>query len=111
MEMVKLYSMKDYEALENLLWDMKQPGDNDTREEALATGGLDLVLVPGLAFTKKGHRIGSGKGYYDWYIDRCLHDPNGRPYTIGLAYREQILHSIPTEEHDFMVDEVIFPDP
>lgn len=73
-------------------------------------GGLDLMIVPGLAFTKKGHRLGGGKGYYDVYVQNCSHDPHGRPYTIGLAFNEQILHSIPTDVHDFMVDEVIYPD-
>lgn len=73
-------------------------------------GGLDLMIVPGLAFTKRGHRLGGGKGYYDVYVQNCSHDPHGRPYTIGLAFKEQILHSIPTDVHDFMVDEVIYPD-
>lgn len=68
------------------------------------------MIVPGLAFTQKGHRLGGGKGYYDVYVQNCSHDPHGRPYTIGLAFNEQILHSIPTDVHDFMVDEVIYPD-
>lgn len=110
MEMVKLHSMDDFSTLPLTSWKIKQPADNDIREEALATGGLDLMLVPGLAFTKLGHRIGRGKGYYDYYYDRCLHDPHGRPYTIALAFKEQILHSIPIEEHDFVVDEVIYPE-
>ncbi|XP_023239705.1 5-formyltetrahydrofolate cyclo-ligase-like [Centruroides sculpturatus] len=110
MEMVKLHSMEDFSTLPLTSWKIKQPADDDVREEALATGGLDLMLVPGLAFTKRGHRIGRGKGYYDHYYNRCLHDPNGRPYTVALAFREQILHSIPLEEHDFVVDEVIYPE-
>lgn len=69
-----------------------------------------MLIVPGLAFTKKGHRLGGGKGYYDAYVQNCSHDPHGRPYTIALAFNEQILHSIPTDVHDFMVDEVIYPD-
>lgn len=109
--MLKLHSLEDYAKLLVEKWDIKPPTEEDmNREEALSTGGLDLMIVPGLAFTRRGHRIGGGKGYYDAFVQRCSHDPHGRPYTIGLAFIEQILHSIPVDEHDFMVDEVIFPD-
>lgn len=73
-------------------------------------GGLDLMIVPGLAFTSSGQRLGSGKGYYDFYLDRCQHDPHGRPYTIGLALRQQIFRSLPMDVHDVELDEVIYPD-
>lgn len=64
--------------------------------------------MPGLAFTKAGHRLGSGRGYYDLYFDQCLHDPHGHPYTIGLAYAEQVFRSIPAEKHDYKLDKVLF---
>lgn len=111
MAMLKLDSLEDYAKLVADNWEVKAPTDEDLkREDANATGGLDLLIVPGLAFTSRGHRLGGGKGYYDAYIQNCSHDPHGRPYTIGLAFKEQILHSIPTDVHDFMVDEVIYPD-
>ncbi|GFS29390.1 5-formyltetrahydrofolate cyclo-ligase [Trichonephila inaurata madagascariensis] len=101
---------EDYAKLVADDWTVKPPCDEDLqREDAATTGGLDLMIVPGLGFTKRGHRLGGGKGYYDAYIQNCSLDPHGRPYTISLAFKEQILHSIPCDVHDFMVDEVIYP--
>ncbi|GIX72774.1 hypothetical protein CDAR_72061, partial [Caerostris darwini] len=111
MTMLKVYSLEDYAKLVADDWTVKPPAEEDLqREDATTTGGLDLMIVPGLAFTKRGHRLGGGKGYYDAYIQNCSHDPHGRPYTISLAFKEQILHSIPCDVHDFMVDEVVCPD-
>ncbi|GFQ95675.1 5-formyltetrahydrofolate cyclo-ligase [Trichonephila clavata] len=111
MTMLKVYSLEDYAKLVADDWTVKPPCDEDLqREDAASTGGLDLMIVPGLGFTKRGHRLGGGKGYYDAYIQNCSLDPHGRPYTISLAFKEQILHSIPCDVHDFMVDEVIHPD-
>lgn len=111
MTMLKVYSLEDYAKLVADDWTVKPPSEEDLqREDAASTGGLDLMIVPGLGFTKRGHRLGGGKGYYDAYIQNCSLDPHGRPYTISLAFKEQILHSIPCDVHDFMVDEVIYPD-
>lgn len=41
---------------------------NSTTADSQASGGLDLILVPGLAFDKRGERLGHGRGYYD----RCI---------------------------------------
>ena len=55
----------------------------------------DLALVPGLAFTPAGQRLGMGAGCYDRYL-------NDHPDTlpVGLCYEWQILDSLPTEPHD-----------
>ncbi len=62
---------------------------------------IDLAIIPGMAFTLQGHRLGRGKGYYD----RLL--PHLQCPLIGLAFPFQILPSIPTEPHDICMDEVI----
>lgn len=67
------------------------------------------MIVPGLGFTQSGQRIGAGRGYYDYYFDRCMHDPHGHPYTIGLAFAEQMFRSIPMDKHDVPLDKVITP--
>lgn len=61
----------------------------------------DLILIPGLAFTKNGHRLGRGKGFFDKYLENY----NGK--TIGICFEEQIFESIPTEKHDQMIDFVV----
>lgn len=110
MDMVKLHSMDDYNQLPETSWHIKQPADDDmSRPNALASGGLDLILVPGLGFTEKGHRLGRGKGYYDTYIEKLEHE-GFKPYLLGLAYSVQICNDIPVSEHDRFIDDVLHPD-
>lgn len=59
----------------------------------------DVVIVPGLAFTAKGHRLGRGAGYYDRWLARL---PEG-VVTVSLLFRFQITKSLPTEPHDIQV--------
>ncbi|XP_067023218.1 5-formyltetrahydrofolate cyclo-ligase-like isoform X8 [Acropora muricata] len=58
MDMVKLDSMEDFFSLPLTSWNIRQPAEDDEREEALLSGGLDLIVVPGLGFTKHGLRLG-----------------------------------------------------
>ncbi|GAB5572094.1 5-formyltetrahydrofolate cyclo-ligase isoform X1 [Prionailurus iriomotensis] len=73
-------------------------------------GGLDLIFVPGLGFDKHGNRLGRGKGYYDSYLTRCLQQQDSKPYTVALAFREQMCLRVPVDEHDVRVDEVLYED-
>ncbi|XP_045216404.2 5-formyltetrahydrofolate cyclo-ligase-like [Mercenaria mercenaria] len=109
MKMVKLDSWEDFEKLPETKWKIKQPADDDVRPDALETGGLDLILMPGLGFTLTGDRIGRGKGYYDTYLQKCR-DKGFHPKTIALAYKQQICDSIPVTESDMKVDFVLSPD-
>jgi 5-formyltetrahydrofolate cyclo-ligase len=73
-----------------------QPGDVDP-------GTLDVVVVPGLAFTPDGHRLGQGGGHYDRFLTRlrpgCL--------TIGVCFREQLVAELPVEAHDVPLTAVV----
>lgn len=61
----------------------------------------DFLVVPGLAFTLNGQRLGRGKGHYDKYLNiHC-------PYTVGLAFSWQLLDDVPTEPHDVKIDQII----
>lgn len=66
---------------------------------------LDLVIVPGVAFDKKGNRLGRGKGCYD----RFLCSLSAKTASIGLAFDFQMLPLVPTACHDVSVKQVIFP--
>jgi len=65
---------------------------------------LDLVIVPGVAFDKKGNRLGRGKGFYDRFLSRI---PTDTP-VIGLAFDFQILPVVPAAAHDVSVTKVLF---
>ncbi|KAM3876863.1 5-formyltetrahydrofolate cyclo-ligase [Diretmus argenteus] len=111
MDMLKMNSLQDMEALPLTSWNIRQPADDDNaREEALATGGLDLILMPGLGFDRSGNRLGRGKGFYDTYLERCMKHPGGKPYTIALAYKEQLCQEIPVDDNDVLIDEVLYED-
>ena len=64
---------------------------------------LDLVLVPGLAFDRPGHRLGHGHGYFDRFLARL---PKATP-TVGLAFRFQLLDRLPRTPHDHAVQSVL----
>lgn len=60
---------------------------------------IDLVLVPGLAFSRDGTRLGRGKGYYD----RFLASLPGDTVLCGVCFGCQVIDSIPSEPHDVPV--------
>ncbi|KYN27688.1 5-formyltetrahydrofolate cyclo-ligase, partial [Trachymyrmex cornetzi] len=106
MEMVKLRSMEDYETLPLTKWNIKQPSITENQENALETGGLDLVILPGVAFTVNGKRLGHGMGYYDKYLKRCF-QKNIKPYLVAVGFKKQIQEDIPVNENDVPVDIVL----
>lgn len=63
---------------------------------------IDLVIVPGLAFDKKGYRIGYGAGYYDRFLKRCLN-----ALFVGLAFELQIIESAFPENWDIPLHKII----
>ena len=64
---------------------------------------IDVVIVPGVAFTAAGDRLGQGGGWYDRFLMRLRPEA----VTIGVAFTPQIVHSLPVEPHDIQVDKVI----
>lgn len=107
MTMVRINSLEDLETLPKTKWNIPQPLASDDREDCLVSGGLDLILTPGLAFTNDGWRMGRGKGYYDNFI-RKYSGAFGRPYLIGLALRPSVVEEIPCTTNDVRLDEVLY---
>lgn len=64
---------------------------------------LDLVMVPGVAFTRQGARMGHGKGYYDKLLEHARPDAP----LVALAFECQFFADIPTQEHDVFMDKII----
>jgi 5-formyltetrahydrofolate cyclo-ligase len=63
----------------------------------------DVVIVPGLAFTPHGDRLGHGGGWYDRFL--AGRRPECR--TIGVGFVEQIVDTLPVEDHDIRLDHVV----
>ena len=74
--------------------------------EAVPGREIDALIVPGLAFDRRGGRVGFGGGYYDRFIARRL--SVDRPLTvIGVAMEWQLVDTIAMDEYDQMMDSVV----
>ena len=91
----------DRAALLESRWNLLEPAHQE--DAVVPMVEIDLLLVPGLAFTPDGHRMGRGKGYYD----RLLAHPALRATPLGVCFAEQLVVHLPTEEHDRPVARVI----
>jgi 5-formyltetrahydrofolate cyclo-ligase len=65
---------------------------------------IDLLVIPGIAFDKKGYRLGYGKGYYDKFL------AGKKVFSIGLGYSFQLLESLPSGEQDKKLDAITTED-
>lgn len=81
-------------------WGILQP---DKSAPSLSLDRLDGVIVPALAFDRRGFRVGYGGGYYDRFLPR-LHP---RTATVGLVYHELLLDQVPRSDHDVAVHWVV----
>lgn len=70
---------------------------------------LDVLVMPLLAVTKTGDRLGMGAGYYDRVLGELLHQGVNLPALVGVAYDFQLVSAFATEAHDVAVDHIITP--
>ena len=64
---------------------------------------LDIVITPGIVFSKDNYRIGYGGGYYDKFFA----NKDVTALKIGLCFNEQIIEEVPTNKYDIPVDYII----
>jgi len=80
-------------------WGIREPLiERCIKEEVL--GAIDLILLPGVAFTREGARLGYGGGFYDKLLARM---PN-QPTLVAGAFALQVIQEIPQEETDRKID-------
>jgi 5-formyltetrahydrofolate cyclo-ligase len=95
------------EAAEVRPGDPLHPTDYGPREPArrvpVDPSAVDVVITPGLAFDRRGHRLGYGGGYYDRYLAR-LHPAAAR---VGIAFSVQLVDELPVESVDQPVDVIV----
>lgn len=89
----------DESRLELGAFHIEEPTGSDTVD----ADEIELVVVPAVAYDRKGNRLGRGKGFYDRLLK------SSRATKVGIAYDFQIVEEIPTEEHDVPMDLVITP--
>ncbi|KDE09800.1 hypothetical protein MVLG_00199 [Microbotryum lychnidis-dioicae p1A1 Lamole] len=99
MRMLRLKSAQHFESLQLNRWGIREldPQEVEALEDAESeqSGGLDLILVPGLAFDRKKGRLGHGRGYYDRYITETgnysARFNKHPPFTAALALQAQMI--------------------
>ena len=91
------YCFKEDTKLQAGAFGIPEPVDGQAADDPTA-----LVLLPGLAFDRAGHRLGYGGGYYDRFLAKEPHHP-----TVALCYGFQLLDRLPTDPHDIPADAVI----
>lgn len=64
---------------------------------------IDLIIVPGVAFDRRGGRTGHGKGYYDKLLEHARLDTP----LVALAFECQMFDEIPMQDHDVFMDKVV----
>lgn len=93
------HKITSFQQLETVYMDLQEPIVEKTT--LVEKENIDLLVVPGVVYSKKGYRIGFGGGYYDRY----LADFKGR--TISLAFHQQVTNHVPVESHDIPVAKII----
>ncbi|HEK9101509.1 5-formyltetrahydrofolate cyclo-ligase [Bacillus pfraonensis] len=89
----------NFDQLETVYMSLREPIPALTVE--IEANEIDLLFVPGVAYTRRGERIGYGGGYYDRYLLQY------KGKTLSLAFGFQIVNYIPTEPFDQNVQKII----
>lgn len=69
--------------------------------EPAETDDIDAAIIPGIAFDRRGGRLGFGKGYYDRFLSEF------RGVKIGFCYEFQLIDELPLDSHDIPMDIII----
>jgi len=72
--------------------------------EKVSPSEIDLIITPGLAFDKKGNRVGYGGGYYDKLLTSTP-----QATKVAVSYDFQIFSEVPNEKFDIPVDYIVTP--
>lgn len=93
------YKIENYDQLETVYMQLLEP--NPLLTLAIEPGEIDLLVVPGIVYSKTGYRIGYGGGYYDRFLTKYT----GR--TLSLAFDFQIVENVIRDPFDLPVDTII----
>ncbi len=104
-DILHLFWLESMDELAIGMWKILEPLEElrHLAEKKVDVTELDLVMVPGVAFDRRGARMGHGKGYYDKLLQNAR---PGAPF-VALAFECQVFPEIPTAHHDIFMDKVI----
>ena len=76
----------------------------EPKESCPTVKKMDVIVVPAIALTREGYRLGYGFGYYDRYLS------SKKSKTIALTYSKQVVRSFPHSDHDVRIDCMVTED-
>jgi 5-formyltetrahydrofolate cyclo-ligase len=79
------------------------PQNSRSEAEIQLPDAIDLILVPGLAFSKNRYRVGRGGGFFD----RLLAGRAAGAFKLGICFSFQLLDEVPVEDHDIQMDAIV----
>jgi len=82
-------------------WNVREPVD----DRFVATQSIDIVIVPLLAFDRRGYRVGYGKGFYDRFLKTCRDDC----LKIGVSFFPPVENIADAHENDVRLDFCLTP--
>ncbi len=102
---LELFHLESMDELELGMYRILEPKSELRTVQAKKTPveELDLILVPGVAFDRRGGRTGHGKGYYDKLLEHAL----STTPLVALAFECQLFPEIPMQHHDIFMDKVV----
>jgi 5-formyltetrahydrofolate cyclo-ligase len=102
---LELFHLENMEELVTGMYKILEPRPElrSVTSKRLQPEDLDLVMVPGVAFDRRGARMGHGKGYYDKLLEHARVDTP----LVALAFECQLFPEIPMAEHDVFMDKVV----
>jgi 5-formyltetrahydrofolate cyclo-ligase len=98
-DVLELREYRDVSELEEGAFGVMEPVAS---APVIAADSVDLVIVPGLAFDARGHRLGYGRAFYDRLLPQMT-----RAFRVGFAYDFQFMMELPNDAHDVPMHAVV----
>jgi len=99
---LRLSELKDFfKELEAGYWGILEPKKEYRREASI--DDVDLMVMPGVAFDEKGHRLGYGMAFYD----KLLTSREKNMPLIAIAFDMQVVDDVPVAGHDVLIDKIV----
>ena len=102
---LKLFRLDNMEELATGMYKILEPKSElrERPDKRVDARELDLVMAPGVAFDRRGARMGHGFGYYDKLLEHVRSDAP----IVALAFECQLFPEIPTQDHDIFMDKIL----
>ena len=104
-DVLDLFLLEDMSELAPGTWSILEPraGLRDRPGKRIDPGELDFIVMPGVAFDRRGGRVGNGKGYYD----RLLASVRADTALVAVCFESQLFPEVPIGAHDVLMHKLV----